>query len=89
MKNLFIMHARNDFEDYYEKATFELIFFGQTASVFVLAQSNKFRMPEPICLCPLQELNPCNGLRAKPDRTPSFSRQSARRPNVICGCPAG
>ena len=37
------------------------------SGAFVLAQPGKLRMPQPICFRPLQELNLCDGLRAKPD----------------------
>jgi len=37
------------------------------SSVFVVPEPDKLRMPEPVSVRPLKELNLSNGLRTKPD----------------------
>src|SRR5216684_9161262 len=49
------------------RSGFSDVLLNHDSSVFVLPQPHKFCMPKPISRRPLQKLNLCNGLRAKPD----------------------
>src|SRR5438046_10523631 len=49
------------------RSGFSDVLLNHKSGAFVLAQPGKLRMPQPICFRPLQELNLCDGLRAKPD----------------------
>ncbi len=59
--------------------------FNHGIGVFVLSQPNKLRMPEPIRLSPLQELNLSNGLRAKSNSFLHFLRSQFVAPTRLVG----
>jgi len=41
--------------------------FNYAPSVFIIAQSDKFRMPQPICIGPFEEFNLSNRLWPQPN----------------------
>src|SRR5690242_7026033 len=43
------------------------VLFNHVFRILIVSQTNELRMPEPICLCPLQVFYLGDSLRAKPD----------------------